>query len=692
MHEAQSVVSSPAEQKPQRSFVELLELTNAFDADHPPTPKQRAAIQGLARNITVISEEGDEGEYCGPDGEYIPPRLAHNVFAKADESNCDDEATVPENIELTPDEVRRATRIVGARSVSDLSAEDKLDFIGRYSDTSLTPEKAFERYQEAAARQLGADGSSHVVEHSAPITPDVQHPAEKGAAPTSTSETAKLERRGHRRVTTAASPPAGGTGAGMIEASPSQPIVVPEGAVTSGQSSNRKGRRAFRAETTPVTSSQRNVRKQRPATPPETVLQRSNTMQYAPDGSVNTSTVTTEVTLLQPVAGEYVGRHRTTEVEGEQVSVETQAQGRHRAHTAGENTATKVAQGAPVEEIALGVSHRRDGLATRDEPGLAPKSAEHHSSLTDPLALSIRDLQGILPAKAWKNLNDGEKEKFLQLVQGVLSVHYQRPETIEGLAKVGLNEKEQWASLTQNNRLTLINILVEQQRAAQEAALNSQLRSKHVRDMTPDEREHLFANWQATTEREAAARQATAKQTFWSRAKRKFHEFKEKHLPREKVVATVLLGTLALGATAGSYEITAHENKTTTTISAPAAAHGSSKTADHIRADVDFGRQANQRAVPHRRQTPQMPKAHSEYQQTRHAEWAPRPGEMPWNVLLRNGVPAGQIMHDLDQAAKQSGAPYDWHGNGTHKWLEVNGKSDTKSIMKFIGKQIINQR
>lgn len=63
-------------------------------------------------------------------------------------------------------------------------------------------------------------------------------------------------------------------------------------------------------------------------------------------------------------------------------------------------------------------------------------------------------------------------------------------------------------------------------------------------------------------------------------------------------------------------------------------------------------------------------------------------GDLPWDSLQSAGIPADQIMQRLDAAAKKSGLKYQWHGSGTHKWIEVDGHSDTKTVMNDLDKFI----
>ena len=59
-------------------------------------------------------------------------------------------------------------------------------------------------------------------------------------------------------------------------------------------------------------------------------------------------------------------------------------------------------------------------------------------------------------------------------------------------------------------------------------------------------------------------------------------------------------------------------------------------------------------------------------------------GDMPWDVLHRTGMPDQAIMQHLDDAAKNSGLDYSWHGSGDSRWLEVAGHSDTKTVMHLL--------
>lgn len=62
--------------------------------------------------------------------------------------------------------------------------------------------------------------------------------------------------------------------------------------------------------------------------------------------------------------------------------------------------------------------------------------------------------------------------------------------------------------------------------------------------------------------------------------------------------------------------------------------------------------------------------------------------DQPWDVLSSRGIPSSQIMERLDSAAQQlqshKGIPFEWHGSGNTRWLEVNGQSDTQSVMTYL--------
>jgi hypothetical protein len=63
-------------------------------------------------------------------------------------------------------------------------------------------------------------------------------------------------------------------------------------------------------------------------------------------------------------------------------------------------------------------------------------------------------------------------------------------------------------------------------------------------------------------------------------------------------------------------------------------------------------------------------------------------GDYAWNVVARAGIPEAEVMQRIDAAAKASGLNYQWHGSEKHRWLEVNGKSDTEFVINALGKYI----
>ncbi|HET8709428.1 MAG TPA: hypothetical protein VFL85_04065 [Candidatus Saccharimonadales bacterium] len=473
-----------------------------------------------------------------------------------------------------------------------------------------------------------------------------------------TSGTAPASRGSHRRATAAAGTPASSTGDGMITATAVQPAPVAAGAVTSGRGTARKSR----AASSPVT----------------TLRQSGTTYTGTHGAAATTSAKSATAATASPVSAR---PKRTATIShkrdgiGDLVSLDCTGRARY------VRAVERVPGNSDVEDVRK-INGRfmskheldmietfqdqiRDGLIARNEPGMAPQPAESEVALTDPRALELSDLADILPPKAMENLSDAEKARFLRIAQGALREHYQQPETIGHLTKAGLDEKAQWAKLTPDERLAMIDVLVRRNRAANDAiAVHS------------------------TTSQEASARPTGAERSFWERAKQKARALREKvHMPGKKAIAAATLGAIAFAGYFGGVHTLAEHAQHNPVASAPAHGHSADKAAGNAR--LDQGRhQANRQ--------------HSQHAATSHVdthragaasgEWAPRKGEMPWNVLVRNGVPAGQIMHDLDQAAKRSGMDYEWHGSGKHKWLEVNGKSDTKSVMQYIGKQIINQR
>lgn len=73
-------------------------------------------------------------------------------------------------------------------------------------------------------------------------------------------------------------------------------------------------------------------------------------------------------------------------------------------------------------------------------------------------------------------------------------------------------------------------------------------------------------------------------------------------------------------------------------------------------------------------------------------EKAPEPltvekGDFPYNVVSNAKI--ADPMEALDAAAKRSGYDYSWHGQGTRRWIEVNGKSSTEDVMKLLDKYIV---
>lgn len=65
-----------------------------------------------------------------------------------------------------------------------------------------------------------------------------------------------------------------------------------------------------------------------------------------------------------------------------------------------------------------------------------------------------------------------------------------------------------------------------------------------------------------------------------------------------------------------------------------------------------------------------------------------RAGDYPWDVLQRAGVPEGQIMPDLEQAGQAyeaaTGNNVQWYGTGKHRWVKVNGQSDTEAVVHML--------
>jgi len=65
---------------------------------------------------------------------------------------------------------------------------------------------------------------------------------------------------------------------------------------------------------------------------------------------------------------------------------------------------------------------------------------------------------------------------------------------------------------------------------------------------------------------------------------------------------------------------------------------------------------------------------------------APRQGEYLWDYMDRIGVPRHDIMEELEKAAKEmegkTSQNATWHGSGLHRWLDVDGKSDTQTLWR----------
>lgn len=74
--------------------------------------------------------------------------------------------------------------------------------------------------------------------------------------------------------------------------------------------------------------------------------------------------------------------------------------------------------------------------------------------------------------------------------------------------------------------------------------------------------------------------------------------------------------------------------------------------------------------------------------QPKSAELVVRAGDYPWDVLQRAGVPEGQIMSDLEQAGQAyehaTGNKVQWYGTGKHRWVKVNGQSDTRDVVQAL--------
>jgi hypothetical protein len=66
----------------------------------------------------------------------------------------------------------------------------------------------------------------------------------------------------------------------------------------------------------------------------------------------------------------------------------------------------------------------------------------------------------------------------------------------------------------------------------------------------------------------------------------------------------------------------------------------------------------------------------------------PQNDEYLWNYMHRVGVPDDVIMRELDEAATRvketTGSKVEWHGSGTKRWLEIDGKSDSVSLWRIL--------
>ncbi len=66
-------------------------------------------------------------------------------------------------------------------------------------------------------------------------------------------------------------------------------------------------------------------------------------------------------------------------------------------------------------------------------------------------------------------------------------------------------------------------------------------------------------------------------------------------------------------------------------------------------------------------------------------KWSYQAGDMPWDVLHRAGVesPGEALTAAAEKLQRDTGTPFEWHNN--HTWIEVGGKSDTKSVLDQLG-------
>lgn len=159
---------------------------------------------------------------------------------------------------------------------------------------------------------------------------------------------------------------------------------------------------------------------------------------------------------------------------------------------------------------------------------------------------------------------------------------------------------------------------------------------------------------------------------------------KKSHLARG-IAGLVIASSLFAAAFApkhSSEEVPKQEVTTT----AEAVAGLAGQTADNLR---QVGEQAKAAAAA-------KAKAKAEAEATKAVEDQPQPpeafvvhkGDRVWDVMEQSGVPESEIMQRIDAAAKASGLNYQWHGSEKHRWIEVNGKSDTKFVINALGKYI----
>jgi hypothetical protein len=67
-------------------------------------------------------------------------------------------------------------------------------------------------------------------------------------------------------------------------------------------------------------------------------------------------------------------------------------------------------------------------------------------------------------------------------------------------------------------------------------------------------------------------------------------------------------------------------------------------------------------------------------------------GETAWGVLQEAGYPPHEIESTLDAAARrlqaERGIPFEWHGSGMNRWLEVGGSSDQAVVIRALSPYI----